>query len=273
MAADTITLIEELGTRHETVVDGLRLIWRRFGTGPSLVLLHGGHGSWLHWVRNIPQMSSQRTVWVPDMPGFGESGDFEFSGSSDERMEQLVAAIVTSMDVLGLTSQPFDLAAFSFGGLVAVRLAKRGLVRRMALIAPGGHGGAKPAQEPLHKWRLDDLAASKAALRHNLAAFMLYECDIDESAFEIYELQCRATRTKGRDMIRRGELRQALVEIDVPLLLLWGANDVTATPREIAPQLAALGPDTAWHVIECAGHWVQYERADSVNALLSEWFD
>jgi CubicO group peptidase (beta-lactamase class C family) len=32
---------------------GPSVTWRRFGSGPHLVLLHGGHGSWLHWVRNI----------------------------------------------------------------------------------------------------------------------------------------------------------------------------------------------------------------------------
>ena len=42
-------------------------------TKPPLVLLHGGSGSWLHWVRNVEHFSQTRSVWVLDIPGFGDS--------------------------------------------------------------------------------------------------------------------------------------------------------------------------------------------------------
>ncbi|MCB2029483.1 MAG: hypothetical protein KDH18_12855, partial [Rhodoferax sp.] len=31
-------------TRHSLTVGGRTMVWRRFGAGPALVLLHGGHG-------------------------------------------------------------------------------------------------------------------------------------------------------------------------------------------------------------------------------------
>ena len=38
------------------------------------VLLHGGSGSWNHWVRNIDALlASGRQVIAPDLPGFGDS--------------------------------------------------------------------------------------------------------------------------------------------------------------------------------------------------------
>jgi pimeloyl-ACP methyl ester carboxylesterase len=43
------------------------------GAGRPLVLVHGGHGSWLHWVRNIEALSAKRTLWIPDLPGYGDS--------------------------------------------------------------------------------------------------------------------------------------------------------------------------------------------------------
>src|ERR671931_2054547 len=50
-----------------------RMVWRLWGSGPPLLLLHGGHGSWTHWIRTIPALAGQCTVVVPDMPGYGDS--------------------------------------------------------------------------------------------------------------------------------------------------------------------------------------------------------
>jgi len=67
--------------------------WRLFGEGEPLVLVHGGHGSWLHWVRNIEALAKQYRVLVPDLPGFGDSGDLP----ADAGMQQLVDAFITSL--------------------------------------------------------------------------------------------------------------------------------------------------------------------------------
>jgi len=37
------------------------------------VLLHGGTGSWMHWIRNVEALSRDMMVVVPDLPGSGES--------------------------------------------------------------------------------------------------------------------------------------------------------------------------------------------------------
>jgi 2-hydroxy-6-oxonona-2,4-dienedioate hydrolase len=33
------------------------------------VLLHGGAGSWMHWVYTVPVFSRSYRVLVPDLPG------------------------------------------------------------------------------------------------------------------------------------------------------------------------------------------------------------
>lgn len=55
--------------------EGRRVCWRGFGAGRPVVLLHGGHGNWLHWVRNIEALAAHHAVWVPDLPGYGDSDD------------------------------------------------------------------------------------------------------------------------------------------------------------------------------------------------------
>ena len=37
-------------------------------------MLHGGAGSWTHWIRNIEAVAAAgRMACVPDLPGFGDS--------------------------------------------------------------------------------------------------------------------------------------------------------------------------------------------------------
>ncbi|MFN8953387.1 MAG: alpha/beta fold hydrolase, partial [Burkholderiales bacterium] len=63
-------------TRLQTTCDGSRTVWHAWGqpTQPAVVLLHGGSGSWTHWVRNIaPLQAAGWRVLVPDLPGFGDS--------------------------------------------------------------------------------------------------------------------------------------------------------------------------------------------------------
>jgi 2-hydroxy-6-oxonona-2,4-dienedioate hydrolase len=49
------------------------LVWRRWGKGRPLVLVHGGSGSWTHWIKQIPAFKRDYEVWAVDMPGLGDS--------------------------------------------------------------------------------------------------------------------------------------------------------------------------------------------------------
>ena len=65
-------LLPDLSVGHFTAA-GVKAL--RVGAGPTLLLLHGGTGSWTHWVRNIGPLSRRFSLMVPDLPGMGESLD------------------------------------------------------------------------------------------------------------------------------------------------------------------------------------------------------
>lgn len=275
--AQARVLIERLSAQARTERvgwSGGQVCWRGFGTGTPVVLVHGGHGSWLHWVRNIEALATRHTVWVVDLPGFGDSD------ATGEGMEALLASTLSTLDALVGPDTPIDLVGFSFGGLVAAHMAaRRPHVRRLALLGTGGHPGARRPKGELVNWKpawqAGDAVAVEQAMRHNLAMHMLSgaAADLDALAVRVHTDACVRTRFRSKDISRSGGLLDVLVPYGGPTLLAWGEHDVTAAPAVIAPALASALPGARTALVAGGGHWVQYERADEVNALLLGWFD
>lgn len=265
--------LDGLARRHLVECEGLRVCWRAFGEGPPLVLLHGGHGNWLHWVRNIEALATRFSVWVPDLPGYGDSGDVGVGGLS-----AVVEATVATLDHLIGHDTPIHLAAFSFGSLVAAQwMARRPSVMRVALLGPVGHGGLRRPRGELRNWREAAATGNTAALaqvmHHNLSALMLHDpAAIDALALRVHTTACQRTRFRSRDYSHASGLLEGLTHHQGPLLLIWGEHDVTADPPVIARVLSKGRVGCHTDLIEDAGHWVQFERAPTVNQRLLDWF-
>ena len=259
---------------HRHVVPSARgnVVWRRFGDGEPLVLLHGGHGRWTHWARNIPAWAARYSVWVPDLPGYGESDQ-----PGAPTLDTLVAATSETLDALVGASTPIRLAGFSFGGLVAAHLAaRRRGVTQLALLGPAGHGGPRRPRGALRPWK--DLAAGSAAraeaMRHNLLMHMLHEPQaIDAMALTIHTDACERTRFHSKSISLAGGLGTALDAHEGDLLLALGEHDVTLTPEAVARVVTGGRSHRRVEMLPGAGHWVQYEAAGQVNRLLLAWLD
>ena len=258
---------EELEARFEKT----SIRWRRIGSGPPLVLVHGGNGSWLHWVRNIDALARHHTVWLPDLPGCGESQELAAPAS----LERLVQALSQNIDSLIGPSQEIGLAAFSFGSILASNLAAaRGGVSRLALLGPTGHGLPR-GQLPLKNWRLlPPGEAQTEAHRHNLVQLMLHERGaVDALALRIHREASERARLRSKKISHGDDLRRALDRLQIPVLMAWGEHDPTAQAAAAAQALAQGHPNRRSMLIAGAGHWVQYERPGEVNSLLCDWFN
>ncbi len=266
--------LDQLARRHRVPVAATHVCWRTFGAGPVLVLLHGGHGSWMHWVRNIEALAQHFTVWVADLPGYGDSGDVPPPGD----LAALVKATVLSLDALVGAGTSIRLVGFSFGGLVATHVAAaRPGVTQLALLGSAGHGTTRRPHGKLMGWKAaaaaGDTVALANAMRHNLGVHMLHAqgADIDPLALEVHSRSCWHTRFRSKEISFRVLIGPMLEALPTRLLLAWGEHDVTADPPAVMRTLAAAHAARDTRIIEGAGHWVQYEQADAVNALLLAW--
>lgn len=260
--------------RHTVDSHGGQVVWRTFGTGQPLVLLHGGHGNWLHWVRNIEALALNRRVCVPDMPGYGESSAMDVS-----ELGPLVQRLSGSLNQLVGSSTGIDLVGFSFGGLVAANLAaRRGSIQKLALLGPAGHGGTRRPRLALQSWSLaaqtGDESGLQSIMRHNLLAHMLHEeSSVDELALHVHTEACLKTRFRSKPISRSGQLWELLSDPRSEILVICGEHDVTLDPQQLVSQLALSVPEAKSIVVQDAGHWVQYESAPVVNTLLNKWLN
>lgn len=270
-ACAQIEALESACERITQPVLGHHMVWRRVGSGPPLVLLHGGHGSWLHWARLIPELSPRFSLWMPDMPGYGETTLTPTGG-----LTELVDQLRQSLDAVLGAHTPVLLGGFSFGGLVSAQLAaQRGHVQRLVLIGPAGHGGPRRQTVTPLPWRdLDpdaDTVGWANRMRHNLLAQMLHsEAAVDALAMEIQWRGCLNTRFRSKPFSRSAALAPALGRYPGEVLTIWAEHDVTAVPRDLADGVAPQGAPRRTVVVGGAGHWLMHESPAATALLMQQ---
>lgn len=255
--------------RAETPNGAGRMVWHLWGdqAGVPLVLLHGGAGSWRHWVRNIADLARDFHVLAGDIPGLGDS-DTPPEPHTAERVSGIIADGITAL----LGTARYHLAGFSFGGVMAGCVAARhgGQVRSVSIAGSGGLGLARGVT-PLMKVRHLEGEARIAAHRHNLASLMIADpAKIDAAALEIQDWNTRHSRLRTPLISRSPALYDALGAISAPLAGIYGERDATCLP-DLAARAAVFRerqPGASFEVIAGAGHWVQYEAADAYAGAL-----
>jgi len=252
------------------------LVWRIWDDAasdlPAVVLLHGGFGAWNHWVRNIPALETEFRVFVPDLPGCGDSDD-----PPDPYDATSLAAILSDgLDQLfAADGASFDLVAFSFGGALSGLIAHAQADRIRSLTIVGtpilgltttGKANELVAVPP-------DMSREDAAplYRSNLEKLMVHDpAAVDDLAMHLHIANMGKTRLRSRKIARKFVTADSLVGLPCRLNFVFGDGDPTLHPdmAGIRDAAAALQPDVPFHIFPDIGHWVQYEAADRFNALL-----
>jgi 2-hydroxy-6-oxonona-2,4-dienedioate hydrolase len=272
---DPIPRLQATALALQTPCGDGHLQWHRWGpadAGPRgpVVLLHGGSGSWTHWVRNIDGLvASGRQVLVPDLPGFGDSATPPGGGDADA----VAPALESGLAAL-LGTGHCDLVGFSFGGLTAGLLAAAQPQRaaRLVLVGAPAMGVSDAGAVVLRGWRhLAEPAAREAVHRHNLAVLMLHRPEaIDALALALHAANVERDRMQRRRLARTQALKEALQQVRCPVWAIYGEQDVLYQGRmpALAEAFQVARDFRGLRLIEGAGHWVQYEKAVAFGAAL-----
>jgi 2-hydroxy-6-oxonona-2,4-dienedioate hydrolase len=274
ISEETVVFVEGVAAeaqRIETPCGAGTMVWRVWGSGPPLILLHGGYGSWTHWIRNVLVLARRFTVIAPDLPGLGESS----TPPEPHTAEGLAAIIVEGLDIVLSKDAAPHIAGFSFGGVLGGHVAAQ-LGDRLRALTLVGSNGLGLVRQPTALQRVPAGVSAEEALavhRRNLGALMIADpAKIDELAVYIQSQNAPRGRVRSRRFSRADTLARALPLVKARLDGIWGARDATAYPHldERARVLRSFQPGARFEVIAGAGHWVQYEAAERFNPLLAE---
>ncbi|MGW4242043.1 alpha/beta fold hydrolase [Nocardia sp. NPDC004722] len=254
------------------------------GSGPAVVLLHGGGpgaSGLANYSRNVAAFARRFRVIVPDLPGYGRSEKWIDQSDPFGYLARSMAGLLDELEV-----ESAHLVGNSYGGAAALRLAIEAPARvgRMVLMGPGGIGstralptagltalldyyrGEGPSRDKIRRFIRDYLVYDGDSVPEELIE-QRYQASIDPAVVANPPLRRPsgplALRTLWRmDFTRDPRLRT----VSHPTLVIWGADDKVNRP-DGGPMLTRAMPDCDLYVAAKTGHWVQWERAELFNTL------
>ena len=250
--------------------------WRIWGKGQPIIFLHGGYGSWRHWIKQVIYLSKDYQILVPDMPGFGESSDLK----SDHTPENISLNLYQTFRKLNITDlDNINLVGFSFGGLISGHLSyqflKKGIeLKNLILVGPGGTGARRgPMREMVRRTSKMSFEEILKAHFENLKILMINNPkNIDLLSLYIQLENTNNHRLKSRPISATNTLIKILEKQNIIPYLIFGEKDATVGPflEERISLFRAACKDIRIHVEISAGHWIMYEKPDNFNKLIKE---
>ncbi|MEC3918502.1 alpha/beta fold hydrolase [Nocardia sp. CDC160] len=265
-------------------VGGREIYFGEAGSGPVVMLLHGGGpgaSGVANYSRNLESLARRFRVIVPDLPGYGRSEKWIDRSDPFGHLARMVGGL---LDELGIDSA--HLVGNSYGGAAALRLAldRPGKVGRMVLMGPGGIGttrslptpglnalldyyrGEGPSRDKLRRFILDYLVADGTQVPEELIE-QRYRASIDPEVVANPPLRRPSGPLALRTLWRMDFTRDARLRTLIhPTLVIWGAQDKVNRPAG-GRTLAETMPNCDLYLAANTGHWVQWERAELFNAL------
>jgi len=255
--------------RLETPCGSGRMVWRRWGRGRPVILLHGGSGSWTHWVKTIPALSAHYEVIAADLPGLGDSS----MPSPPPTPASAGAAVAAGIRALVAAERRPHLVGFSFGAHVGT-FAAVALQHHIASFTVCGSAALGLPRDyikyPKERSTMSE-AERRAVHRSTLEVLMFFRPErIDETAIDIQAANVRKARFKSREFAFTDQIRTSLAGVPVPVNAIWGEKDAVSRPEAAFAVLRGHHPGLLTRIIADAGHWAMYEQGEAFATALLE---
>jgi pimeloyl-ACP methyl ester carboxylesterase len=257
---------------------GRSVRWGRAGAGPAVVFCHGTPWSSGLWRPIAEALAPYFTVYLWDMPGYGESSKNAEHRVSLDVQGELLSDLLRFWDL-----RSPHVVAHDYGGAVALRahLLHGSGVSSLALVdvvalRPWGSDFFRLVRDHAEVFEALPPAVHEGALRAYIrgashrrlapeALDALARPWLDEDGQAAFYQQI-AEADEGYT----AQIEPLYPAIDRPVLVVWGQDDEWI-PVDRARRLHQLIPGARLAVIEQAGHLIQLDQREALTAVLTQW--
>lgn len=233
------------------------------GVGKPVILLHGLFGNLSNWGHVVYEFTSTHRVIIPRLPLYANP-------VSRERLDQLV--IYLEKFLIEHDLHDVVLMGNSLGGHIALLFALKNpqMVEKIVLAGSSGlyensFGGSFPRVKDY------DYIREKVA-----STFYKREIVTKQLVDEVYDtVQSKYKTISIIGLAReaqRNNLSEALKNIDIPTLLIWGLQD-SITPPEIALEFHDRLPQSQLIFIDHCGHVPMMEQPKLFNEYVRDFLE
>ncbi len=270
-------------THHRVAVNGVEIHYVQAGRGPLVVLLHGFPEFWYSWRRQIESLSDAGfRVVAPDLRGYGQSSKPRHI--DDYRLTAVATDIASLIEHLGA---PCVLVGHDWGGVVSwlVAMMRPELIRKLAVLntphpVPFLRELRRSTRQKLkmaYQLLFQPPLLPELLMRPLLPLLLRFGGRFTPEEIREYRKAWRdpASRRAMANYYRavrrhRGELRQWMRPIPMPVLLIWGVREpvfLASTTEDFGEYV----PDLRIVRVAHAGHFVQTDAPAIVSELLVEF--
>lgn len=229
----------------------------------TIVLLHGMGTGASAWEPQIEVFSAKHRVVAPYLPGYGPNpGPFSMAATREQ-----VASLIKEV-----SSNPVHLCGLSLGALVALELTRENPELVRSLVLSAGFVGLPAEHVAQMKSTADSIRGyDPEAFEQDVLPGLVAGVPESHRSVALREISSLKPADLAEILSYEFDARAWIGEIDVPALVICGANDEPNLP--LSRELAAELPDAKLLVIEGAGHVANLDTPNDFSEAVLEFVE
>ena len=251
---------------------GLELAYDDVGVGVPLLFIHGWPHNRTLWAAQLSGLPTFARCLAPDLRGFGSSAVLP-----PYTIDQYADDLAAFLRLLGI--ERAVVCGLSMGGYIALSMLRRhsallrGVILTSTRATADTHDGRKKRQRVIDFVEEHGVVAMADGQLRAMVGETTFTTrpDVREA---VLELMANAPQDgvvgAQRAMAERDDASDLLGSIDIPTLVVSGAEDTITPPKELRALADAI-PNSRFEAIEGGGHVCPFERPAAFNHVVGEF--